>query len=143
MSEVLYNSQILRLAANIPHHERLNTPDVTITKVSAICGSKISADYKINNAIIIDYGQAVRACALGQAAAAIFGTHIMGMSVVELANLRDVLKQFLNGDATVVFPGAWQDLRIFEPAIPHRARHGSILLAFEAAADVCHQREQA
>jgi NifU-like protein involved in Fe-S cluster formation len=143
VSDALYNTRILRLAANIPHHERLAMPDISVTKVSAICGSKILADYKIADGIIIDYGQSVRACALGQAAAAIFGTHIIGTPIMELEKLRDILKQFLTGDTTIAFPNPWQDLRIFEPAILHRARHGSILLAFEAAADAIPQREQA
>jgi NifU-like protein involved in Fe-S cluster formation len=76
----------------------------------------------------------VRACALGQSSASILGAHVIGKTAAELSTARDALRAFLNQQATTL-PAEWTDYDIFTPAIPHRARHGSIMLALEAASD--------
>ncbi len=134
MSEQLYNTRILRLAANIPHQTRLAAPHASVTKVSPICGSKITVDVMMDHGRVQDFGQEVRACALGQASASILGAHILGKSAADLSAARDALRLFLT-DATQKPGGEWADYDIFEPAIPHRSRHGSIMLALEAAAE--------
>ncbi len=134
VSEQLYNTRILRLAANIPHQARLAEPQASVTKVSPICGSKITVDVTMENGRVRDFGQEVRACALGQASASILGAHVLGKSAAELAAARDALRVFLT-DAANKPGGDWADYDIFEPAIPHRSRHGSIMLALEAAAE--------
>ncbi len=58
---------------------------------------------------------------------------VIGKSPVELARARDDLAAYLGGTADT--PGAWRGLDVFDLARPHKARHGSILLAFQAAAD--------
>jgi NifU-like protein involved in Fe-S cluster formation len=78
-------------------------------------------------------GQEVRACALGQASAALMGQHAIGRSLSELEEARDALTQFLAGQRED--PGEWPGLEIFAPARPHSARHPSIRLAFEAVAE--------
>lgn len=134
MTETLYNTQILRLAASIPHTLRLDGPQASVTRVSPICGSRVTVDLDLDGAGRVSrFGQEVRACALGQSAAALLGQHVTGRSAVELAAARDGLAAYLKGDAAT--PGAWPGLDLFAPARPHKARHGSILLAFQAAAD--------
>lgn len=134
MSEPLYNTRILRLAAEIPHHRRLAGAPRTSRKVSPICGSRVTVDLDLGgDGRVSRYGQEVRACALGQASASLLGSRVVGMSAEEIAAARDGLKAFLAGSAAV--PEAWPELAIFEPAQRHKARHPSILLAFEAAAE--------
>jgi len=82
---------------------------------------------------VAELGQLVRACALGQASAALMGEHAIGRSAPELAAARDALADFLAGKRDD--PGDWPGLEIFEPARPHTARHASIRLAFEAVAE--------
>ncbi|MGI4877906.1 MAG: iron-sulfur cluster assembly scaffold protein [Janthinobacterium lividum] len=133
MSETLYNTQILRLAASIPHALRLDGPQASVVRVSPICGSRVTVDLDLDDAgRVVRFGQEVRACALGQASAALLGTHIVGRTRAEIAVARDALAAYLKGDAEA--PGAWPGLDLFAPARPHKARHGSILLAFQAAA---------
>jgi NifU-like protein involved in Fe-S cluster formation len=134
MSEQLYNTRILRLAADIPHQARLAAPHISVQKHSPICGSRVTVDVVMEADKISAFGQEVRACALGQASASILGAHVIGRTAAELAQTRDDLRAFLQsgGDAP---SGAFTDLDIFAPAIPHRARHASILLPFEAAAE--------
>ena len=42
--DALYNSRILRLATQIPFTERLENPDVTVSRTSRICGSRLTLD---------------------------------------------------------------------------------------------------
>lgn len=138
MSDQLYNTRILRLAASIPHQERLEAPQATVQKVSPICGSRVTVDVVMENGVVARFGQEVRACALGQAAASLVGRGVVGRSAQELRDLRDTMRAFLNGDATdwaAYEGGLWADLAIFAPAVDFKSRHGSILLAFEACAD--------
>ena len=44
MTETLYNTEILRLAASIPHHERLTDPQGSAERRSPICGSRVTVD---------------------------------------------------------------------------------------------------
>lgn len=134
MSEILYNTQILRLAASIPHQSRLDAPQATVQRVSPICGSRVTIDLDVDDAgRVTRFGQEVRACALGQASAAILGAEVLGKSALELAQARDALAAFLKGQAES--PGEWPGLELLRPAQPHKGRHGSILLAFQAAAE--------
>ena len=132
MAEALYNTQILRLAADTAHAARLEAPQASATKVSPVCGSKVTADIDLDSTGRISrHGQEVRACALGQAASTLVGAEIIGKTPAELATARAELADWLAGrsDAEPHWPG----MTVFAPARPHRARHPSILLAFDAA----------
>jgi len=134
MAAALYNEDILRLATSIPHQARLPAPQATVERRSPICGSRVTVDVRVDaEGRITDLGQEVRACALGQASAALMGAHAIGRSVSELAAARDALTAFLAGERDD--PGDWPGLDIFGPARPHSARHPSIRLAFEAVAE--------
>ena len=134
MSAPLYNARILRLATNIPHQARLPDPHATVSKRSPICGSRVTVDVVMDDAgRVAALGQEVRACALGQASAALMGEHALGRTPGELAAARDALTAFLSGERAD--PGDWPGLELFAPARPHAARHPSIRLAFEAIAE--------
>ncbi len=134
MSAALYNPTILRLATSIPHQIRLDHPQATVSKRSPICGSRVTVDVELDaDGRVLALGQEVRACALGQASAAVMAGHALGRSATELAEARDRLTAFLAGQRDD--PGDWPGLDIFLPALPHVARHPSIRLAFEAVAE--------
>lgn len=134
MAETLYNNHILRLAASIPHQLRLDDPHASVQRVSPICGSRVTVDLDLDaQGRIARFGQEVRACALGQASAAILGAEVLGKTALELARARDDLATFLKGEAET--PGDWPGIEALSPAKPHKGRHGSILLAFQTAAD--------
>lgn len=135
MSEALYNTEILRLAASIPLQTRLEAPQASTQKVSPLCGSRVTVDLDLDaDGRVVRFGQEVRACALGQASASILGAGVIGCSAGELVQARDALAAFLRGDLAEAPPG-WPRLALFLPARPHKGRHGSILLAFQAAAE--------
>lgn len=138
MTEALYNTAILRLAASIPYQARLASPQATVQRVSPVCGSRVTVDLDLDvDGKVSRFGQEVRACALGQASAALLGANILGKSTTELITARDALAAFLKGDTDT--PGDWPGLELFAPARPHKGRHGSIRLAFEAAAEAASQ----
>ena len=134
MPSALYTRDILRLAASIPHLGRLPAPQASVEKSSPICGSRVTIDLTSDaEGRVAAIGQEVRACALGQASAALLGAHAIGRSAAELAEARDALAAYLAGRRED--PGVWPGLAVFANARRFSARHRSILLAFEAAAE--------
>jgi NifU-like protein involved in Fe-S cluster formation len=133
MNAPLYNRDILRLAASMPFAERLPDPQASVEKRSPVCGSRVTVDIDLDPAGRVGaVGMLVRACALGQASASLMATHAIGRSPAELAAARDALAAWLAGSGDLP---DWPGLDLFAPALPHSARHASIRLAFEAAAD--------
>jgi NifU-like protein involved in Fe-S cluster formation len=138
VTTALYNRDILRLAASIPHHRRLAEAQASVEKRSPVCGSRVVVDVMLDGkGRIAELGQKVNACALGQASASLMGAHAVGRGRDELADARDCLAAFLAGKRDD--PGSWPGLEIFREARPYKARHASILLAFEAVAEAAEQ----
>ena len=134
VSRSLYSRDILRLAASIPHYGRLATPQASVEKSSPICGSRVVVDLALDeDGRVAALGQEVRACALGQASAALMGTHVIGRTPADLAGARDALAAYLDG--TRDDPGVWPGLSVLSEARAYPARHAAILLAFDAAAE--------
>ena len=136
MNAPLYNTDILRLAASIPHQERLSDPMGSSEKRSPICGSRVTVDVNLADGRIVDIGMLVRACALGQASSSLFAAHAIGKTPEELATARDQLTAWLADEGALP---DWPDLDIFTPALAVTARHPSIRLAFEAGAEAASQ----
>ena len=134
MIDDLYSARILTLAANMPHAGRLAAPGASSEKVSRLCGSKIVVDVVMAHGRVADFAQDVRACALGQAAAAILGEHVIGASADEIAAGRDALRDMLKAGAPPP-QGRFADLAVLAQVRDFPARHASTLLAFEAAAE--------
>ena len=134
MIDDLYSARILKLAANMPRAGRLAAPDASSEKVSKLCGSKVTVDLKLQDGQVIDFAQDVKACALGQAAAAVLGENVIGAGVDELESARDQLAAMLKAGGPAP-EGRFVDLKVLEPVKDYPARHASTLLAFEAAAE--------
>jgi NifU-like protein involved in Fe-S cluster formation len=138
VTEPLYTRDILRLAASIPHLGRLPDPEASIAKRAPVCGSNVIVDLVLDgDGRVAALGQEVKACAFGQASAALLGQHILGRTPDELAEARDALAAWLDG--TSDHPGGWPGLDILSPARRLSARHGAILLPFQAAAEAAVQ----
>ncbi|MFM2355635.1 MAG: hypothetical protein RLZZ528_1371 [Pseudomonadota bacterium] len=130
----LYSQRILALAADIPHTERLDAPDASVRRRSPLCGSTVTVDVKVTDGRISAFGQDVKACALGQAAASVVGAAATGRTLAEVEKARDELRAMLkdNGPA----PSApFDGLEVLLPARDYRNRHASIMLAIEATAE--------
>jgi len=138
----LYSQRILALAADIPLTERLPSPQVTIRKRSPLCGSTVTVDLVLEDGRVAAFGQDVKACALGQAAAAVLGANVIGRSRDEIARARDQLHAMLKsgGDAPDAPFGGYE---VLLPARDYKNRHASIMLALEATLAACDEALEA
>ncbi|MGR3272328.1 iron-sulfur cluster assembly scaffold protein [Thalassococcus profundi] len=138
----LYSTRILALAADIPNTERLAQPDATVKKRSPLCGSTVTVDLQVADGKVSAFGQDVKACALGQAAASVVGGAIVGTTSEQIAEARDALKAMLKSDGPTP-PAPFDGLEVLRPASAYKNRHASILLTLEAAADAAEQAMKA
>jgi NifU-like protein involved in Fe-S cluster formation len=130
----LYSARILALAADIPHLGRLDAPDASVTRRSPLCGSSVTVDVRVADGRLAALGQDVKACALGQAAAAITAKAADGATLETVQKGRDQLKAMLKGKGgtpEVPFDG----FEVLTPAVEYKNRHASILLSIEALAE--------
>jgi NifU-like protein involved in Fe-S cluster formation len=130
----LYSGRILELAADIPLTTPLPHPDARAGKRSPLCGSTVAVEVALRDGLVTGFSQNVRACALGQAAASVVGSAILGCSAAQVIRARDQLKAMLTENGPV--PDApFQELGVLLPAREFRNRHASIMLALEAAVE--------
>ncbi len=127
----LYSKRILALAAGVPHAERLAEPQASSTKRSPLCGSTVTVDVCVERGQVVDFGQDVKACALGQASAAILGEHVIGAKLSDIRNGREALYAMLKHGADAP-EGMWSGLEVMTPAKDYKNRHASIMLAWDA-----------
>lgn len=140
MSATLYNDAILKLATDNPIDERLPDPQGTSEKRSPICGSRVTVDVNLGpDGRVSEAGMLVRACALGQASSSLLAANLVGRTPEELAAARDALTGWLAHDRDLP---DWPGLDALTPALDYHARHASIRLAFEAAAEAAQQARQ-
>lgn len=138
----LYSQRILALAADIPLTRRLEHPDATVKRRSPLCGSTVTVDVQVRDGRIAAFGQEVKACALGQASAAVVGAQVLGRTRSEVERARDELKAMLKENGPV--PAApFDGFEVLLPARDYKNRHASILLALEATAEAMAQAEAA
>jgi NifU-like protein involved in Fe-S cluster formation len=142
MIDDLYSARILTLAANMPRAGRLAAPQASCEKVSKLCGSRVTVDLALTDGRVSDFAQEVKACALGQAAAAVLGANVIGARVEEIETARDALKAMLKAQGAPP-QGRFADLAVLEVVRAYPARHTSTLLAFEAAAQAARAALQA
>ena len=138
----LYSTRILALAADIPLRGQLEAPDARIKRRSPLCGSTVSVELSIEDGRISEFAQDVKACALGQAAAAVVGAAVIGRTRAEIEAARDQLRAMLKSDGAV--PDApFDGLEVLLPAKDYKNRHASIMLALEATAEAMSEAEKA
>lgn len=137
----LYSGRILELAADIPHNTRLESPQVSVKKRSPLCGSTVTVDISMQDGKVSAYGQDVKACALGQAAASVVGGAIIGRTVEEIFAARDALRAMLKDDGPT--PAApFDGLEVLRPAASFKNRHASIMLALDAASEAVQEARE-
>lgn len=138
----LYSGRILALAADIPHVGRLEAPGASVRKRSPLCGSTVTVDLVMQGGRVTDFAQDVKACALGQAAAAVLGQAVLGRSRAELETARAELTAMLKA-AGPAPEAPFAEYRVLMAARDYKNRHASILLAIEAACEAAAQAEAA
>ena len=141
MIDDLYSDRILKLAANMPRAGRLAQADGTAERTAKLCGSRIVVDVRVEEGRVVDFAQDARACALGQAAAAVLGAQVVGATAAEVVEARDALRTMLKVGGPPP-SGRFADLAVLAPVRDYPPRHASTLLAFEAAVEALAQAEQ-
>jgi NifU-like protein involved in Fe-S cluster formation len=135
MIDAIYSKDILRLAADLPHAGRLELPHGTGERTAKLCGSRAIVDVKIGRGTVVEhFAHDVKACALGQAAASIVGTHAVGTDLTEARAARDAMRDMLKsgGEGPA---GRFEGLRILKPVADYPARHASTMVGIEALCD--------
>ncbi|WP_226700830.1 iron-sulfur cluster assembly scaffold protein [Qipengyuania gaetbuli] len=125
----LYSPALLSLAVELARYPY--DPDAPLQgeSRSRSCGSTLalSADPAFNAP-----GLKVTACAVGQAASAIFARHCGDAGRDRLMAMPSEIEDWLSGDGALP---DWPDLAMLEPAKEYPGRHGAILLPWRAALD--------
>lgn len=135
MSAPLYNRDILALAVAVGDHPRLAVAQVSGERRAPLCGSRVGLDLDLAaDGTVTQVGMAVEACALGQAAAALFARGAAGRTATELRAADAALRAWLAG-ASETAP-EWPGIAILAPARAYPARHGAIQLPFALAAQL-------
>lgn len=127
----LYTPELLALAVELAEYPPLETAALHGEARSPTCGSTLAIDLSADETGRIDrLGMRVRACAVGQASAAIFARHARGHDRpgIDLALAR--LEAWLEDEGPAP---DWPDLALIAPARAYPARHGAILLPWRAA----------
>ncbi|MBN8483394.1 MAG: iron-sulfur cluster assembly scaffold protein [Sphingomonadales bacterium] len=128
----LYNAEVLGLATALAAFPLTDDLPLRGAARSALCGSSLEIGLAVDAAgRIAGAGLKVHACAIGQAAAAIFAQAAIGRARAELVQTEARLREWL------VSPDAprpdWPGLETIAPARAYPARHGAIMLAWQAA----------
>lgn len=127
----LYTPQLLAAAVELAAWPPLEGAALHGSSRSPTCGSTLDIDLELDGQGKVEQvGLRVRACAVGQASAAIFARHAAGKSLEELAQLRTRFAAWLQADAAMP---DWPDITLIAPAKDYSARHGAMLLPWDAA----------
>jgi NifU-like protein involved in Fe-S cluster formation len=129
MNAPLYTIEVLRLAGSLPDPAHLERVDGTAQLRSPTCGSTVRTEVQVEAGVVIAISQQVRACAFGQAAAALVARNACGRTRDEIAEALSDLSAWLEGHRDD--PGGW-GLEALTPARPRTSRHGAILLPLRA-----------
>ncbi|TKW68012.1 MAG: iron-sulfur cluster assembly scaffold protein [Paracoccus denitrificans] len=138
----LYSKRILALAADIPHLGGIEDAQGSAMKRSPQCGSTVTAHVRMEGGRVANFGQEVRACALGQASAGVLGQAVMGASREQIAMGAEQLRAMLK-DGGPVPDAPWDGLEVLIPARDYPNRHASIMLSWQAALDAIDAAQEA
>lgn len=129
----LYTPELLALAVELAEHPPLDAATARGEARSATCGSTLAIDLALDDGgRIARLGMRVRACAVGQAAAAIFARHARGRDLAGIREALARLEAWLDDEGRPM--PDWPDLALVAPARAFPARHGAMLLPWKAAA---------
>lgn len=128
---VLYTRDLLALAVSLAAWPLDPASPFSAEARSPTCGSTVRFGCSIGAAGLVDKpGVAVTACAIGQAAAALFIVSAAGRDRQSIQAARNAIARWLTDDGPLP---EWPGLAVLDPARAYPARHGAILLAWNAA----------
>jgi NifU-like protein involved in Fe-S cluster formation len=127
----LYTPQILALAAGLADYPLAGDFAHRASARSRTCGSVIDLGVDCDAAGRISrVGMRLAACAMGQASAAIMAAGLVGRAAGDVTAAQRALQGWLAGEGALP---DWPQIDLLAPALPHKGRHGALLLPWTAA----------
>lgn len=128
----LYTPQVLALATALADYPLNSAHPLQGNARSAVCGSAIEMSLERDEeGLITSLGMKVHACAIGQAAAALFAQSAPGKARQDIAGAADQIEDWLRDGATA--QPDWPGIEVLGAARDYPGRHGAILLPWKAA----------
>lgn len=127
----LYTPEVLDLATRLSRWPVSDDLALHGRARSPTCGSEVSLGLALDGSGRIErIGMRVTACAIGQAAAALFAEAATGLVADEIAASEAELRRWLGGQRTLP---DWPGLQAIAAAQGYPGRHGAVMLAWRAA----------
>ncbi len=138
-SVALYTPEVLALAISLADHAWDEALPFKATARSRSCGSTLGLGLSLDPKGRIErIALKSQACAIGQAAAALFACGAPGLTAPEIAAAHSAMRDWLRGKGP---QPDWPGLDAIAPAREFPGRHGAILLAWQAADEALSSRE--
>lgn len=132
LNGTLYSIDVLRMAARVADFPPLDPATAREERRSPTCGSRVTVTLDLaSDGTIRAVGLDAKACALGQAAAAIMAQGALGKDAAEISAISEAWRAYLAGESETM--PDWPDLALLSAGRDYPARHPSMRLAFEAA----------
>ncbi|MGE3692842.1 MAG: iron-sulfur cluster assembly scaffold protein [Novosphingobium sp.] len=130
----LYTPQVLGLATSLAAYPWDDSLPLQGDARSKSCGSTLMLGLGLDDTGRIGkVALRAQACAIGQAAAAIFAGAALGCDGMRIAQAEQQLSSWLTAGADLP---DWPGIEMLEGARAYPARHGAIRLAWQAARDL-------
>ncbi|GAA4643796.1 hypothetical protein GCM10023115_17560 [Pontixanthobacter gangjinensis] len=129
----LYTSKILALATELANYPLDPLAQFNAQVRSRSCGSSLELSLSMDGANqIFAIGFNVTACAMGQAAAAIFAAAATGQNGADAQRYHGTIQNWLSADGPIP---DWPRLELLDAARNYPGRHEAILLPWRAASE--------
>lgn len=125
----LYTPDVLALATGLAGYPLTGDLPLLGQARSASCGSALELGLALEDGRIARIGLRSHACAIGQAAAAIFAGAAIGLTPAAIAAAEREVAAWLAGGALPAWPG----IPTIAAAAAYPGRHGAVMLPWRAA----------
>nr|WP_314465247.1 iron-sulfur cluster assembly scaffold protein [uncultured Novosphingobium sp.] len=128
---VLYTPEVLGLTIRLAHYPWSEALPLQGEARSQSCGSTIALGLSLGERGTVEsIGIRSQACAIGQAAAAIFADAVIGRGPEEVCVTGETMARWLSGEGPMP---EWPGLAKIAAARDYPGRHGAVLLPWRAA----------
>jgi len=130
-AERLYTPELLSLTLRLAEYRWDDALLLQGNARSKSCGSTLAIGLCLDDAGRIErLGLKVQACAIGQATAAIFADAAVGLGRDEIGAAQKAMREWITGEGPLP---EWPGIAAIEPARSYPARHGAMMLPWDAA----------
>ncbi len=129
----LYTPRLLALSAELAAFPLNGTYSHNAETRSRTCGSTLILGAECGpDGAVERLGMQVAACAIGQSSAAVMALEARGRSAADFERTLATIEAWLGHEGPMP---DWPGIDALEPALPHPARHGALLLPWKAMSE--------